>query len=138
MSDSFYKLGDQSTQLAHMASRRATLFVTLTETAARIYNVREPVIINYDAAYHVYTERMCELVEKVFANPIDILSVWATYAAGMYDILKGEQHIWLWSRGHIEWMPPDEVKELCPVRYADSPQAPPGNKKIGPHWYRDS
>jgi hypothetical protein len=135
MSELFYKLGDETVFLAQMSNGRAALFVALTEAASQIYKAPTPVIIRYDGAYHVHAERMCALVEEVYSRPINMLYVWAMYAAGMYEVFKGERSIWLWDGHQAPNKLTNEVVELQPVHYSGSPEVIPGNRRIGPHWY---
>ena len=116
-----------------MASRRATLFVSLTHTAAQVYEVASPTIERRNDAYYLHPEGFCELVEKVFLHPINILCAWAHYGAGFYHALKGQSFTWYWSGGIYEERNVSELTEIVPYGGGRISDLPPSGKIIGPY-----
>lgn len=134
MSDFFYSIENPEVEIGDMASRRATLFVSLTYIAAGVYGVTAPTIERKDDAYWLHPEGFCELVEKVFLWPSDILCVWAHYAAGFYHALKGEYFTWYWLQGKYEESGASDLIEIIPYGGGARSELRPSGKTIGPHW----
>lgn len=89
MSEIFTAAHNPEIFLYQMANRRATVFVRLTHLAAQIYGVTEEVIIRREDQFQVNAGPFFTLVERAFEHPTDLLYVWASYAAGIYETLKG-------------------------------------------------
>ena len=89
--DSLYRTIDDKSE------GRARLFIAITGVAAEFYGVPMPLSEVVNDECHINQEQFCLLVEKVFAHPVDLFYVWARHAAGMYDAITGELHIWRWS-----------------------------------------
>jgi hypothetical protein len=133
MSDFFYSNDNPEVEIMEMASRRATLFVSLTHTAAQVYGVTSPTIERRNDAYYLYSEGFCELVEKVFLHPINILCVWAHYGAGFYHALKGESFNWHWRGGNYEELDVSEVVEIAPYGGGRVSELPRSGRIVGPY-----
>lgn len=122
MSIFFHPVDEPTVTLFEMANKRALLFVALTETAAQAYGVNSPVIEKKDDAYWIHPAAFCEVVDKVFDHPINLLTVWAKYAAGMYEVFVGERRKWQWAGGQFEEGLLNELKTIEPYRYAYAPR----------------
>ena len=136
MSEFFTAVHDPQIVLFQMANRRAAIFVALTNVAAQLYSVTDVVISKQEDEFRVHAEPFCDLVERVFEQPINLLYVWATYAAGFYEALKGEQCIWIWGGGVPGVKLQGQAMPIEAQHYGDAPKAILTNKIIGPHWYR--
>ena len=131
----FTPADDYEIIIFQMANRRATLFVSLTQTAAQIYEVEGPVIELIEDRFRVHTTPFCLVVERAFELPINLLYVWASYAAGFYEALRGEQIRWFWGGGTVGLDFQNQAIPIEAQRFYDAPQAQRSDKVIGPRWY---
>lgn len=99
MSEIFLSGDSQDVFIGEMSSRRARLFVALTEAATSIYKVEGVTVERIENAYFIHPKSFCDLVDKVFEWPIDLLYTWSYYAAGFYENIQGETQIWEWRAG---------------------------------------
>jgi len=137
MSELFVAAHNPDIRLSHMASGRAAIFIALTEVAVKIYEVSLPPITRNmeEDWYEIHAEPFCLLVERVFDQPINLLYVWASYAAGIYQHLKGERYTWLWGGGSVGAEDQYKAILLQCTGYAFAPDTVPTDKVIGPRWY---
>ena len=117
MSEIFLSGADHDIFVGEMSSRRAQLFVAVTEAASSIYKVEGVIIERVENAYFLHPEPFCLLVERVFEWPIDLLHSWSYYATGLYENIKGESQFWEWRGGSGERGQQNLTITIKPVKW---------------------
>lgn len=82
--------------LSDMSNGRAHLFIEIGELAAQRYRLTTGFADVVNSECVVEEKQFCRLVEAVFANPINLLYVWAQEATAIYEVIKGRRFQWLW------------------------------------------
>jgi hypothetical protein len=124
--------GDPYTILADTSYKKAMLFAIFTDAVGRHFRLPTGILegLNGWGNLDVDETLFCALVEAVFARPDVLLTFWAQYAAGMYDVAKQKRHPWRWevSQSHpINFRPTYvavEAPPLLPVIYTRVPVLP--------------
>jgi hypothetical protein len=96
---------ENGTDLMSGGRLRIETFASMTQVVSQSYRIPMPEMPMANDFWYIDSSYFCTLVENVFDSPYDLFYAWAQYAAGMYDMIKGQKHQWFWSIKSLPYMP---------------------------------